>query len=300
MLHAGQVALRCHRRPPGGRRHCLATLPCRPLPARCLQFTSIRSAGPEKGFWREIVAQPASRSSERLSLHSRCEAPEFTCESYLLENLSRLVDRPFFPIRICMVAVPDPSKLSDLSDGNNRAFRNGMTSRPRIHLQGASERQNGCAVMMDIFPGVPKRHREMNDDISLADRSAVEMDVDVLRLAADSRMDDHILVHERGNAASAPDARRPPAKAAPLNPRRRRTQRERMNDPRRRVAGMADDAVAVLQSHQCFRNGLGIGSDETGQRRGSRRKPIVDESADEMIMNRRIQFAIGDHPSPPC
>src|SRR5260370_8887892 len=97
--------------------------------------------------------------------------------------------------------------------------------------------------MVDAVPGVPRRQREMDPQIGLAHPALRDMDVYVLALAADPRVDGGVAADERGDSAGAPHASGPPSPVTALDPCRGRRGGERMDDPRLANVRVQDDAV---------------------------------------------------------
>ncbi len=144
-----------------------------------------------------------------------------------------------------MTRVPSSAEVHDLGYRRNGTERDAVTLAPGPDVVGAAERQDSCAEMVDAIPSSARRNREMNPQIGLAHPALFDMDVDVLALAADPRVNGGVASHERSDPAGTPHAGRPPSPIAALDPCRGRRGGERMNDPRLADMRMQDHAVCV-------------------------------------------------------
>src|SRR5262244_72870 len=82
------------------------------------------------------------------------------------------------------------------------------------------------------------------------------MKIEVLCLGADARVNNDVVVSQRGDPEGAPNAWRPPPPLTHLYPRGGGAERERMDHPRRRRTGVTDQAKARFQPletvpHRC-------------------------------------------------
>jgi hypothetical protein len=74
-----------------------------------------------------------------------------------------------------------------------------------------------------------------------------------------------------------------------LDPCSSGAQREWMDDPRILISGMADDAVARLQPLHCVRQMIRRGPGEFSQYGRPGRATVVDQAANDVIVNFRVQ-----------
>ena len=86
-----------------------------------------------------------------------------------------------------------------------------------------------------------------------------DVNVEVLRLSTDARVDDDIIADERGDARGAPNAWRLPTPLIRVHPGGCGAERERMPYPRRPRAGVTDEAVVRLQPLEPFPHRCRIG-----------------------------------------
>jgi hypothetical protein len=133
----------------------------------------------------KITPSELDLSSEAFAAPAAVQGPEWSRQANLVEDLARLPDRPFLPIRIGMLAVPNARKLSHLPDWHDRSPRDGVPFGPGIDILGASERQDCRAIMMNIVPCGLEGHGKMRDEIILGNGAIDDVNVDVLGLAAD-------------------------------------------------------------------------------------------------------------------
>src|SRR5580692_12460748 len=149
--------------------------------------------------------------------------------------------------------------------------------------------------MMDVVPRPTQRHGEMHHNVVLAHKTVADMKVEVLRLPADAGVDDDIAADQCGDAESAPDARRPPTPLTALHPGGCGAERERVDYPRRRATGVADDAVARLQPLEHLPHRCRIDLDQFLQPGNIGGETIIDEPAHQVMMDRRFKFTLLDH-----
>ena len=101
--------------------------------------------------------------------------------------------------------------------------------------------------MMNVVPSAMQRHRKMGDDGVVMYKTAADMNVEILRFAADPGVNDDILADKYADAKRAPDARRPPTQFPSLHPGCCRAERKRMYHPRGGVPRVANETMARLQ-----------------------------------------------------
>src|SRR5258707_15716355 len=114
-----------------------------------------------------------------------------------------------------MTRVPSSAEVHDLGDWRNGTERDTVTLAPGPDVVGAAERQDSCGEMVDAIPSSARRNREMNPKIGLAPPALFDMDVDVLALAADPRVNGGLASPHRGDPAGKPHPGRPPSPIAP-------------------------------------------------------------------------------------
>lgn len=112
-----------------------------------------------------------------------------------------------------MFAVPELRQVGDLGNRHNGAFRDSVAAGPGIHLSLAHERQDGRAVMMHVAPSAMQRHRKMGDDVVVMYKTATDINVEILRFAADPGVNDD----KYADAERAPAALRLPTQFPSLH-----------------------------------------------------------------------------------
>ena len=151
-----------------------------------MEFAERLAVDTEAGkAFSKITPSELDLSSEAFAAPAAVQGPEWSRQANLVEDLARLLDRPFLPIRIGMLAVPNARKLSHLPDWHDRSPRDGVPFGPGIDILGASERQDCRAIMMNIVPCGLEGHGKMRDEIILGNGAIDDVNVDVLGLAAD-------------------------------------------------------------------------------------------------------------------